>query len=157
MRALGPLALALAPALLAACSTSPDATGVSKGRQTRILGSRSAMYCLASARECHVKAEELERSIEEQRRIVARLRGRMQEVYGQAGRVRRNARMPKTLRESQALHLEGEGSRMRLEVADHLRLIATLEESASWYRRQAHLESQRISQIMHGDVPKVRR
>ena len=137
----------------AGCLADPPRSQVEDKRYVRLLDSPAAMHCVAGRREQAANAEELELEAREQRRLVRRLKVRVQEAFGEAGRVRSSMTLPKTVREAEALNLEGEGRRLREEVRNRERLIGVLDERAAWARRRAHRESHRIDQIMHKDLP----
>jgi len=152
MRILG-LGLSALAVFATGCLSPSAKQRLEDNRQARLLSSRPAMYSLANARRFNADADELEREVREQELLVRQLKIRTQQVFGEAGRARANMRVAKTVREATALNLEGEGRRIRSEVAGRMRLIDILKNRAGWSRRQAHGQAHRIGQIMHGEIP----
>ena len=150
MRRLG---LAAAVVLMCAAGCTHQRIAEDDRRHTLLLDTPAAMHCLASARDYGAYADELERDVREQKAMVTRLKVRVQEVFGEAGRVRFNKFLTRNVREAEALNLEGEGRRMRAEIRNREKLIGVLANRAAWYRRRSQRESRRIDQIMHNDIP----
>ena len=118
----------------------------------QVVRSYRATYATACARYNQNRARDLDAAIAQQQALLQESVEERRQLNLEAAHLRAFSRAPDEIRLVQAMNLEGEARKLRGDIRNRRQVIGTLDDRASWHRRQAAAERRRIALILRNPV-----
>lgn len=118
-----------------------------------VLQTPRAVYVKAESRMHAERAKEIDKDIQEQRQLLRELVMRRQEVLIDAKYERHYETGLESIREGRARSLEAEAHFLNLEIERRRTVLSTLEDRASWHRRESAKAERLTANILRHPEP----